>query len=76
VTIRWSTNEPADSRVEYWVTGVSTHTSTPTDPALVTDHALVLSGLQARTKYSYRVTSADAAGTVATSDTSTFRTKR
>ena len=74
--ITWSTDEPADSQLEYWVSGSSTHTLTLLDAAPVTSHRVALSGLSTRTRYSYRVWSADAAGNRAGSGPYTFRTKR
>lgn len=73
--ISWTTDEPSDSGVEYWV-GSATHAWTPIDPNLVTAHRVTLAGLRPNTKYSYKARSADAAGNTATSATFTFRTKR
>src|SRR5919108_1159872 len=75
-TIRWSTDEPSDSRVEYWVAGSPAHDFTPPDTTMVTSHSITLNGLKSRTKYQYRVRSADAAGNAATSSVFAFRTKR
>jgi hypothetical protein len=74
--ITWSTDEPADSQVEYWVSGSSTRTLTLLDAALVTAHRVALSGLSPRTRYSYRAWSADGAGNRAGSGIYTLRTKR
>jgi hypothetical protein len=74
VTIRWSTDEPADSRVEYGLT-TDYGSSTSLDATLVTNHSQQLIGLQAGTTYHYRVISRDAAGAVATSADHTFKTK-
>ncbi len=74
--VSWATNEPGTSQVAYWVSGTSTVLRTPLDVTLVTAHRVSLSGLRRRTRYAFRVTSADAAGNEATSSTSTFRTKR
>lgn len=59
--ISWTTNEPADSRVEYGPT-TSYGSSTPLDPAFVTSHSQTVSGLSPGTLYHYRVHSKDAAG--------------
>ncbi|HEX2030990.1 MAG TPA: N-acetylmuramoyl-L-alanine amidase [Actinomycetota bacterium] len=75
-TITWSTDEPADSRVEYWAGRNSTHLWTTLDTNMVTAHSVQLSGLSRRTRYQYRVHSADAAGNAAASDVYSFRTTR
>ena len=72
-TISWTTNEVADSQVEYGLT-TSYGSVTPLDPALVTSHSAALSGLQANTLYHYRVKSKDAAGNLATSGDFTLTT--
>ncbi|HEY3108444.1 MAG TPA: DUF4082 domain-containing protein [Chloroflexota bacterium] len=69
-TITWTTDEPADSRVEY---GQST---TPVDPTLTVAHSVVLTGLSPGTTYSYRVRSTDAAGNAAVSASLTFGTPK
>jgi hypothetical protein len=73
MTINWTTNEAADSQVEY---GVTTRTSqtTPLDTALVTGHSVTLSGLAADTTYRFVVKSADAARNSATSEFFSFTT--
>jgi glucose/arabinose dehydrogenase len=73
-TINWSTNEPADSRVEYGLT-TAYGSTTVLDPTLVTSHSLRLTGLRSRTTYHYRVISTDAAGNVTVSADGTFKTK-
>jgi lysophospholipase L1-like esterase len=71
--IVWQTNEAADSQVEYGLT-TSYGALSPLDPALVSAHAVTLSGLQANTTYHYRVRSQDAAGNLAASGDYTFTT--
>jgi phosphodiesterase/alkaline phosphatase D-like protein len=73
VTIRWSTNEGATSRVEYGLT-TSYGSFTPLDPTLVWSHAQAIAGLSPTTTYHYRVLSRDAAGNEAVSVDYTFRT--
>jgi glucose/arabinose dehydrogenase/PKD repeat protein len=73
VMIQWTTNEPANSRVDYGPT-TSYGTSTPVDATLLTDHSAPLGNLSASTTYHYRVRSADAAGNVAFSSDFTFST--
>lgn len=54
-TIRWTTDVPATSRVDYGV-GAYQH-STPLDPSLVTEHSVRLTGLSEGTQYQYRARS-------------------
>jgi len=71
-TIDWTTNEPADSKIEYGTTtaygGVAQNT------AFVISHSLVMSGLNASTVYNYRVTSKDTAGNTVVSANKTLTT--
>jgi hypothetical protein len=71
--ITWMTNKPSDSQIEYSPT-TSYSSTTPLDPSLVTAHTVTLSGLTAGTLYHYRVTSKDAAATLAVSPDFTFTT--
>ncbi len=64
-TIAWTTNEAADSRVDYG-TDAGTLSSQETDAALLTSHSITLSGLAASTLYYFRVGSTDAASNAAT----------
>ena len=61
MTIVWATDEPATSQVEYGTT-LAYGSSTPLDPALLTSHSVVLTGLVPQTSYYYRLHSRDAAG--------------
>jgi hypothetical protein len=72
-TISWTTNEPADSQVDYGLT-TAYGSSTPVQGSHVTSHALALSGLAPSTTYHYRVRSSDAAGNPAVSGDATFTT--
>jgi RHS repeat-associated protein len=72
-TITWTTNEPADSQVEYGLT-IAYGQSTTLNPALVTAHSQGLSGLTPGTLYHYRVKSKDAAGNLRVSGDFTFTT--
>lgn len=65
VSVTWTTDEPADSQVEY---GASTAygSSTALASALVTSHTVSVTGLAPATVYHYRVKSHDAAGNAAT----------
>ncbi len=72
-TINWTTNEPADSQLD-WGTWASGHIyQTPRDASLVTNHSVALTGLYRSTDYSYMINSRDAAGNLATQYDS-FRT--
>ncbi len=73
-TIVWTTDEPADSLVEY---GPDTDygSTTPLDPTLSTSHSQALTGLTEETLYHYRVRSRDAAGNMAVSADYTFKTR-
>ncbi|MBI4492659.1 MAG: DUF4082 domain-containing protein [Chloroflexi bacterium] len=73
-TITWTTDEPADSQVEYG-TSTAYGASTPLDSSLATSHSAPLAGLTLNTVYHYRVKSKDAAGNLATSGDFTFTTQ-
>jgi RHS repeat-associated protein len=72
--ISWTTNEPADSQVEYG-TDQTYGQWTALNPTLVTAHSQALSGLNSDTLYHYRVKSKDATGNLAMSVDFTFRTQ-
>lgn len=71
-TIRWTTNQAADSRVDYGFT--STYSSTAANSTLVTDHGLVLTGLSAGTTYHFKITSTNGYGASASSTDAIFAT--
>ncbi len=73
VTVRWGTDEPSSSQVEYTTNG-ATWTST-LDGNLTTTHSVGISGLARRTTYQYRVFSTNAAGKSAVSGLGTFKTR-
>lgn len=74
-TVTWTTNEAADSQVEYSTdTSYSSSTSVTDTSPRVTSHSVPLTGLTAGTLYHYRVQSKDAAGNPATPVTGTFTT--
>ncbi len=64
--ITWTTNEPADSRVEYGLAAALGFT-TPLDSKMVTTHSVTITGLNPGTWYYYRVNSRDLAGNPAQS---------
>ena len=71
--ISWSTNEPANSQVQYG-TSTAYGSITTVEPDLVTSHSRELTGLAAKTLYHFRVISADATGNQAVSQDLTFTT--
>lgn len=54
ITVRWRTNAPQDSRLR-WGSAPDQLDQLLDDPALTSEHALSLSGLQAETQYYYSV---------------------
>ncbi|MEO8289285.1 MAG: N,N-dimethylformamidase beta subunit family domain-containing protein, partial [Chloroflexota bacterium] len=64
-TVGWTTDEASNSRVDYGTSAGSLNLNAA-DSALVTNHSIVLSGLNVNTTYYYRVTSADAASNTST----------
>src|SRR5439155_18799928 len=72
-TIAWTTDEPADSQVEYGLT-TAYGSASALDTSRVTAHAVTLNGLTAGTLYHYRVKSKDAAGNLAVSADAVFTT--
>jgi hypothetical protein len=71
--IAWTTNEPADTQVEYGPT-TGYGSTTVLAPAMTTAHAAALTGLFSGTLYHFRVKSKDAAGNVAVSADATLTT--
>lgn len=61
--LAWTTNEPADTQVEYGIT-TAYGSSTLLDTALVTSHLVYLADLLPGTTYHYRLVSRDGAGNV------------
>ncbi|HEV8703091.1 MAG TPA: fibronectin type III domain-containing protein [Candidatus Polarisedimenticolia bacterium] len=71
--VRWTTDEPGDSQVEYGTTTAYGSTTT-LDASLVTTHSQILAGLAPLTLYHCRVRSRDAAGNLAISPDFIFKT--
>ena len=71
--ISWTTNEAADTQVEYGLT-TSYGKVTTLNGTLATSHSQGIAGLSASTLYHYRVKSRDAAGNLATSGDFTLTT--
>ncbi|HET7897932.1 MAG TPA: fibronectin type III domain-containing protein, partial [Flavisolibacter sp.] len=65
-TITWTTNENADSKVEYG-TDATLLNQTVSDAAMLTAHSMQLTGLLSGVTYYFRVSSTDAATNSATS---------
>ncbi|HYR83881.1 MAG TPA: LamG-like jellyroll fold domain-containing protein [Terriglobia bacterium] len=72
-TISWTTNEKADSQVDYGTTS-SYGQSTTLNPSLSTAHSVNLSGLSSSTTYHFTVKSRDGTGNSASSQDYTFTT--
>jgi len=73
VSVGWTTNEPATSRVEF---GLGSLTTTLGSNTLSTSHSITLTDLSATAIYTYRVSSSDRAGNGPTySDTGYFTTQ-
>src|SRR6185295_16106875 len=72
-TITWTTDEPADSQVEYGLT-TGYGSATGVNANLLLAHSQALTGLAAGTAYHYRVKSRDASGNLAVSGDFTFTT--
>ena len=72
--ITWTTNEPADSKLEY---GLTTNYEKPAVSAapLVSQHSLQLTGLQTQSTYHFRLSSRDFNNNPATTGDLTFQTK-
>ena len=73
VVIHWNTDVASTSRVEYGDTTAYGNLSSLTT-SLVTDHSVLLSGLDSSTVYHFRVISADGDGATAYSGDYAFRT--
>jgi hypothetical protein len=72
VVIAWTTNELADSAIDYGLDTTYGQSASSAVPTL--DHSLAIDGLQAATLHHYRMRSVDAAGNTATSADFTFTT--
>lgn len=72
VVVTWTTNESADSKVEYGLT--AGYGNQVLSGSLVAGHNLTINGLTANTTYHYRIISQDAAGNAASTSNATFTT--
>lgn len=73
-TIRWTTDEMANSVIDYGVASGGPYTLTVSSPDYVVEHALDLTDLISVTTYYFRVTSADPSTNETTSGEYSFRT--
>ena len=71
--ISWTTNEAADTQVDYGLT-TAYGSSSSLDTLLSTSHGVALAGLAPGTLYHYRLRSRDVAGNLAISGDGTFTT--
>ena len=71
-TIKWVTDQAADSLVDYGPT--SAYGAWVKDSALTTDHAILLNNLAMATTYHFRVTSTNGVGSSSSSGDNTFST--
>lgn len=72
-TITWTTDEVADSQVQYGLT-TSYGSNSPLNSSAVTTHSVTLTGLSANSTYHFTVASADPSGNKTTSGDNTFTT--
>ena len=71
--VQWTTDVPADSRVEYGLTDAY-ELGTVSDAAKTLEHAIVLAGLEAETTYHFRITSERPSGVSASTEDQIFTT--
>ncbi len=80
VAIRWATDKPSSSQVEWGPKGSFGNKSEITDDPVsgttigTVDHGVIIKGLTGNTEYQYRVISHTNGSTDAVSDTNTFTT--
>ncbi len=74
VTITWSTDRSADSKVQYGTTSGSYNTTQPYVSNQVTAHSVTIDNLSAGTTYYYKTQWTDADGNTGTSDEYSFST--
>ena len=74
VTIKWNTSVSATSKVNFGTISGSYSFSTPISNSLVTSHKVIITGLQANTKYYYQVVSTGSGITNTKSEEHSFTT--
>ena len=72
-TITWTTDQPADSVIDYGLT--SSYGSSVNDSVLATAHSMTLTDLTPGTTYHYRITSTNVYGFSSSSEDNSFATK-
>lgn len=73
-TIVWTTNEPADSQVEYGTSTYDLLSGLDTNP--ITNHSVLIFGLKSDSTYNFRVKSRDNTGNLSISGNFTFTTSK
>lgn len=68
LSIRWTTNEPTTSQVQYGLTTAYGSTS-PLDSALVTEHIVDIHGLDSPAEYHFEIITTDPSGNTASTTT-------
>lgn len=76
MTLSWTTNIPASSKVDYRNVVSGVVTSTTEDTNLVTNHVVTVTGLSPNTLYAFKGISKSAGGQTAISDERALRTQR
>lgn len=71
-TITWTTDEAANSRVEYSTAAANNYASIASSTSYVSSHSVVLPTLTSGTSYVFRVKSTDLAGNLTTSSSGTY----
>jgi hypothetical protein len=71
-SVSWATDKSSDSRIDYGLT--SAYGSVVSNPSLVINHGLALSGLTCNTTYHFKLSSTDQTGNTGTTSDSTFVT--
>ena len=69
LSIRWTTNEPTTSQVQYGTT-TSYGSTSPLDSALVTEHIVDIHGLDSPAEYHFEIITTDGSGNTASTTTS------
>jgi hypothetical protein len=76
VTVSWTTNVPASSKVRYKLVATGVIAMSPEDPTLVTSHSVIITDLVPNTLYSFKAFSTSAGLQTIESDERAARTLR